>query len=345
MFDSLSLQAIRSARIVPAAIVLLCLAGPLQAKLKDFVKVDKIKKGRFDFGLWAFGDGAQSRSTTICVASSNYDDKFKDPPPVKDPPAVHEPYRFKVRDRNPPTGYYMYLDNDATNTGNARLSIQIQHRDVKDGNSWETLADDVYDSHAHKGQFNKCKNGRNSDIRITISQAELEQARAGRYRASLDAIAIGGSSGTKTARRKFRASIEISNIVRITGLADIPLGTYAGGGDINREEGFCVYSNNSTAAYEVTITSPNQDAAANFYLVNADASASIAYTLYFKDNLSPGVGRKVGTLPLSGNGNNSASDCGGADNARLSVNVLRTEMDVVPADSYSDTLTVLVAPL
>jgi len=312
------------------------------ARLADFMKVGRI--ARFNFATWAYGDGSQTLTQTICIASSNYSNAYSDPPPVKNPPAVHEPYQFKVTDGNAPTGFFVYLDSDDTNTGNAKLAIQIEHRDTKDGNTWETLVDDVYDSHAHKGQFKRCNNGDNAQIRMSITAAELEQARAGVYGGTFTGTGQGGSSGTATDSKNFNARIRVAPIVRINGLADVPLGTYSGGGDINVEESFCVYSNNDTAAYDVTITSPNQDVSGNFFLLNVAATDSVAYTLYFKDNVTAGVGTQVVTAPILGAGNNSANDCGGSDNAKISVNVLDADMSVVPADSYSDTLTVLVAP-
>jgi hypothetical protein len=332
----------RKFRSLIICLVLLVSAGSAYARLADYMKLGRIPD--YGLGIWAYGDGNQSMSMTICAASSNYNNAFKDPPPVKDPPAVHELYDYKVKDRNGPAGFFLYLDNNDANTGNAKLAVRVEHRDTKDGNSWETLADNVYDSHSHTGQFRNCKNGRNSEMRISISAAELEQARAGPYRARLEATGRGGSSGTKKSRRRFNADITVSDIVRVTGLANISLGTYTGGSDINVEESFCVYSNNDTAAYTVTITSPNQDGAGNFLMVNGAATESIAYTLYFKDNLAPGVGTQVAAPPIPGSGNNSASNCGGADNAKLSVNVLSVDMGPVSSDTYSDTLTVRVAP-
>jgi len=38
-------------------------------------------------------------------------------------------------------------------------------------------------------------------------------------------------------------------------------------------------------------------------------------------------------------------DCGGIDNARLTVTLLATDLDVATVDFYSDTITILVAPL
>ncbi len=326
-------------------LTLMILTLPVRAGVADYLNVYNIPNSQLNFGTWAYGDGMQVQTATFCLASSNYNNGFNDPPPIRNPPAVHESYRFKIRDRSAPAGFFLYLGNDDSNTGNAKLAIELEHRDIKAGNSWETLADNVYDSHAHTGQFRGCKNGKNSQLRITITAAELAQARAGNYRGRFRATGIGGSSGTKTDSDNFNARIRVADIVRISNLSNVSLGTYGGGGDINVDESFCVYSNNNTAAYDVTITSPNQDVSDNFYLVNGDVSVSIPYTLFFKDSLAPGVGTEVAAAALPGNGDNGSVDCSGGDNAKISVRVLNLDLSPVPADAYSDTLTVLVSPI
>lgn len=124
---------------------------------------------------------------------------------------------------------------------------------------------------------------------------------------------------------------------------NIDLGSWPGG-DINATETFCVYSNNASAAYNVMITSQNQDGAANFSLVNSDGSASVPYALMFNDSAGGGAGATVGGSALSGTGTNNSVDCGGADNAMLTVKIAEPDLASVPADSYNDTLTLVVSP-
>jgi len=67
--------------------------------------------------------------------------------------------------------------------------------------------------------------------------------------------------------------------------------------------------------------------------------------LYFKSDVTSGIGNQVLGTPLPGNGNNSASNCGGANNAKISVKVLSADMSSASTGSYKDTLTVLIAPI
>lgn len=308
----------------------------------DYFNLYNVPNGQLAFGNWSIGMGAQSRTATFCVASANYDNGYNDPPPVVSPPAVHENYDIKVLTRNIPPGYYMYLDNNDSNTGNARLSISFEHRDTLDGNSWETLIHDVYDSHAHDGQFKRCKNGKNSQLRVSIPVTELENARAGYYRGKFTATGIGGSSGTVVDSDNFRSDITVADIVRASGLTDIDFGIHVPGSDQVGERNFCVYANNDTASYNVTISSPNQDAGGNFFLKSPDDT--IPYDVYFKDDTTPGFGTAVGLAAINGNGSNSSSTCGGVNNAKISVSVSDSEIVPSKTGNYSDTLTVLVAP-
>jgi hypothetical protein len=324
-------------------VLLMLLSSPVLAGQVNYVHVGNIVNT--DLGVWAVGDGDQIYTEIFCTASSNYNDAYNDPPPVVAPAAVHLPYQFKLRDRNSPPGFFLYLDNDDANTGNATIEVTFEHRDTKQGSGWETLDDDVYDAHNHDGQFRNCNNGDNGELRVTLLEADLANARAGSYRGRFRMTAQGGTSGTKTESDGMRIDVEIAEAVRISAIDNVALGFWDGSGDKFAEETFCVYSNNDNADYEVTITSPNQDAGDNFFLANAGATETIPYTLQFKDDTTPGGGTTVGGTAIAGTGNNSASDCGGVDSAKLSVTVLEADLAVSVNDSYSDTVTIFVVPI
>ncbi len=325
-----------------AIIAALVLCKPAAAGQADYFNLYNVPNGQFNFGTWSIGMGDQAMIALFCVASANYNNAYNDPPPVVDPPAQHFPYDIKVATRNADPGYYMYLNNDDSNTGNARLTVTFEHRDMLEGTGWETLIHDTYVSHAHDGQFKRCKNGKNSQLRISIPQLQLQNARAGAYRGRWTATGIGGSSGTVVDSDNFRSDLVVSDIVRVSGLTDIAFGVHVPGADQVGERTFCVYANNDSALYNVTISSPNQDGGGNFFLKSPDDT--IPYSLYFKDNTSAGFGTAVGTAAINGNGNNSANDCGSVHNAKISVSV--ADADIVPSKTgnYSDTLTILVAP-
>jgi len=322
---------------------MLLYAGGAGAKQADYVDVGRTSNP--NFGTWAIGDGTQVSTQVLCTASANYDNVYLDPPPVVSPPAVHEAYQFKVTTLAAPSGYYLYLNGDDTLTGNARMAVQFEHQDTMEPASFETLVDDAYDTHVHKGQFRNCRNGDNSELRMTLTAAELQKAQAGSYSADFRAGAIGGSSGTAVSTSDFNARINVGTAAQVSGLDNIAFGLWSGTGDLTNSDTFCVYSNTAGATYNITITSPNQDASSNFFLANAGATATIPYQLQFKDDLLVGGETTVTGATLSGVGNNQVPDCGGINNARLTVTLLATDLSVATNDTYTDTITILVVPL
>jgi hypothetical protein len=320
-------------------ILLVCL--PTNARLRDFVNVERFT-GR-NLGTWSAGDGDLSWSNLKCVASSNYNNAYSDPPPSVSPPAVHEAYRLRITDTAPSAGFYLYLDDDTNNTGNARLPASFQHRDVKAGTNFETLEDGVYDSDSHTGQFKNCSNGPNSEIEMTVIEPVLENARAGRYRGRFQ-VEVEGAGG-RTHSRNLVMTLNVAEIVRVSELNNVELGNWSGSGDMSGDETFCVYSNNDAAGYSIDFSSPNQSGG-TFRLANGGATEFVGYTLEFADSVA-GVGTSVTGLAIPGSGNNSAVDCGGPGqvNAKISVTVTALDLGAATPDAYSDTLTMMVAPI
>lgn len=320
-----------------------CLAAPGGgggAKASDYVDVGLFANQ--SLGTWAIGDGDQVITQSVCTASANYSQK--NPNPSWSPTPAKEPYAFKVTDLSTPAGYYLYLNGDDTQTGNARIAVEFDHQDTLQPVGYETLSDDVYDGHYHLGQFNGCTSGNNSDLRMKLTSTNLSKAKAGTYTGTFRAGALGGSSGTATSTANFTVTITIANAVQISNLSNINLGTWGGGADKTAEGSFCVYSNTAGASYTISVTSPNQDVSSNFFLANAGATTTIPYTLQFTDNVSAPTGTTVGATPISGVGDNNTPGCGSVNNAKLIVTILATDMQTAPTDSYGDTVTLVVVP-
>jgi len=323
-------------------ILLLVLADAALARQANYARLTG--HANYNFGTWSAGDGNQSYTMMACAASSNYRDAFPDPPPTRNPPALQLNYDYKLSANSAVAGHYLFLNGDDSLTGNTRIPVQFYHQDIKVGTDNELLADDTWDLHNHTGQFRNCGNGDNSALEIVLLQDDMEMVQAGNYRAQFTASLQGGTSGTNLSTERFRVSISVSQVVQVTGLQDMDLGSWSGSGDIAVDETFCVYSNNTTAGYNISISSTYQDAGGNFRLMNTDQSAMVPYQLSFLDAVA-GTGTAVSTAALSGQGSNTSSNCAGADNAKLSILVTAADMQAVPGDAYSDTITLVVAPL
>ncbi|MDC0359040.1 hypothetical protein OAO01_09510, partial [Oligoflexia bacterium] len=138
-------------------------------------------------------------------------------------------------------------------------------------------------------------------------------------------------------------SVTIPDLIRITGMADIALGTYSGVGDLNGNEDVCIYTNLAAGTYVVTATG---DGAANAFTIT-DGSNTIAYNTYFNDQAGTTgeVQLTTGTQSAQQSGANTVSlTCGGGDTGNYHVEVLAANMSLVPSGAYSGTLTLVVEP-
>lgn len=307
------------------------------AKEADFLQVRAIAD--VDFGIWVQA-GSISTQSISCIASASDDS------PNPRSSAARKNYQVKIENITDANNYYLYLDGDTANTDNRRVAISFSHRDILNGNSYESLIQNSFESHLHIGQYKNCvSNGDNSEIRIDISASELSGKVSGSYNGSFRLTALGGASGTQSDNIVFNVFLQIqgSAEVQISGLDDLFLGAHSGSGNINAQESFCIYSSAFNGNYSLEISSTNQDSNGNFYLDGASLG-KIPYGLAFIDSGIQGGGTTVGNSSLTGSGNTISQDCGGSNNATLSLSINETALQAAESGNYQDTLILLVQP-
>jgi len=308
------------------------------AKEADFLRVGVIAD--VDFGIWAQA-GSISTQSLSCIASAS-----DDSPNPRTRSAERKNYQVKIENILDASTFFLYLDGDTANTGNRRVAISFSHRDILNGNSYESLIQNSFESHLHIGQYKNCiSNGDNSEIRIDISASELSGKVSGSYNGSFRLTALGGASGTQSDSIVFNVFLQIqgSAEVQISGLDDLSLGTHSGSGNINAQESFCIYSSAFNGNYSIEISSINQDSNGNFHLDGASLG-KIPYDLAFIDSGIQGGGTTVGNSSLTGIGNTINQDCGGSNNATLSLSINETALQAAESGNYQDTLILLVQP-
>ncbi|RJF87810.1 hypothetical protein D3874_12895 [Oleomonas cavernae] len=133
------------------------------------------------------------------------------------------------------------------------------------------------------------------------------------------------------------------NLVRISALDDINLGTFsgtalAGGDDV------CIFSN--TGGYNVTASGDGTGSA--FELTGFSTGDAVPYNVQWATTAgaTSGTALTAGT-PLTGLGGSFTNPTcrGGAQlNARVLVDVTEAVLSEAPADNYTGTLTLLVEP-
>lgn len=131
----------------------------------------------------------------------------------------------------------------------------------------------------------------------------------------------------------------VPNLARISRLDDINLGTWSGA-DLNGSDQFCVFS--STRSYTITATSSNGTAA--LFRLKDGGTNYIPYTVTWTDSAPTSLPllNAIASTPFATNA--TSTNCGGADNTTVTVNVPSAAIGAAPAGAYSDTLTLLVTP-
>lgn len=312
--------------------LLLCLHLPASAK--DQVGVGNINN--VNFGTWS-NSGNLSITVDHCVLSANT--KEKKPKPSDST----VPYNAKIRNRQQNDGFYLYLDGQKNAIGNERILISFSHRDLLAPSIGETLTNDQYDFENHNGQFRDCPLGNNSEISIDISGGELSSKVNGVYEGRFEFRARNNDDEDR-ANFDVEITVQRGPEVRISNLDTVNFGQHSGLGNLQFDERLCVYSNSASGSYRLSVGAPNQDAGGNFYLADSLSGGLIPLTVLFGD-----TGTGSGTLSMTNNyfsgiGDSGTEDCGGSDNATLSLSMTEADLQAAKTGNYSETLIILVEP-
>ena len=165
---------------------------------------------------------------------------------------------------------------------------------------------------------------------------------AGGIAAMIAANGFAATQGTTgaTSTGDLDISLTILDEIRISGLQDITLGTFAGT-DLGGASPVCVYRS-GTGNYNLTATG---DGAGSAFELDDGGTNTVAYTVTYDDGSGP-TGLTSGITLTGQTGGDPASDtCAGTgQNGQVVVNVLATDMAALPAAAYNGTLTLVVAP-
>lgn len=147
--------------------------------------------------------------------------------------------------------------------------------------------------------------------------------------------AVDGSTATAvppaqaTSSGNLLVSLSVPNIVRISNLNDILLGTYAGV-DMSGSDAVCVYRN-ITGNYRITADSTN---GAGAYQLKNGASV-IPYAVTWNGSAMTENTAMTGLTGAS----TTSTTCGGGTNATVAVSVLATDIEAATVTgTHSDTL-------
>lgn len=154
-------------------------------------------------------------------------------------------------------------------------------------------------------------------------------------------MAFAANDGTlgSTSTGDTDVSITIGDVVQVSVEQDVAL-TYTPGSDSTGATGLCIYRN-SDADVDVTLSSSNEDSGV-FRM--SDGTNFIAYTVDLSGGTTALTDVASSFLNTISDEDNSSSSCSGSYSHDLDVTVTAADLDAAQAGSYTDTVTILVAP-
>lgn len=141
-------------------------------------------------------------------------------------------------------------------------------------------------------------------------------------------------------------SVTIPALVEISGLSDITFTPTNFGSPVTGSTTACIYTNviSPLGSYYVTASS-NNVSAGQFRVTNG--TNFIVYNAYWNPassaTQSVSLTSGVKTAQQSG-GNSSSLTCSGTPNANFNISLSNSEVEGVPAATYTDTVTLVISP-
>lgn len=145
-----------------------------------------------------------------------------------------------------------------------------------------------------------------------------------------------GSTSTGTSS----LSATVTDLVQITDVADITLTAATAADPLAGNDSVCVYSNASGNLYEVTASSAN--GSGSFEL--SDGSNTMVYTVNWTDSASSQVALTEGAQTSSNLAGSASTSCADTKTSSVALSVPAATWTTSPAGTYTDTLTLVVAP-
>lgn len=273
--------------------------------------------GSLDLGTWDPSLGPISTTTDFCVTSTQGGGNPRDYDAQLDQFTATTPFELiSLSDPNEVLPTTVYFQADPT--------------------PLELLTPGVATARDKDGQP-ACTGYNNAHLRFDINVLDLSQAAAGSYRASFTA-AFRNNNGGGVTTVNFDVDLVIPEMIRISDLNDIPLGTFDGVNDLIASDDICVYRNNAAATYMVTASGSG----GSFDVDNG--IDVIPYQVEYDD--SNGFVVLTDSAPAAmANADSTRLDCGGTPVATVRITMGAIDMSGASPGLYTDTLTLTVAPI
>jgi len=140
--------------------------------------------------------------------------------------------------------------------------------------------------------------------------------------------------------------VNVSADVRLSGLEAINFGTWSGGGNVDNNDRACAYRSDGNHKYKVTFTDDSTVTPGVFHLENVAKTAALPMLVKWKN--TPVDGGGVITYGVEKNTKNAdiidALCATNGDSANLKTKIFSTDLEGMPAGTYSAEISVQMEP-
>lgn len=285
---------------------------------------DAWNNSNFDMGVWE-GSQLNPLNKNFCLESST----------IKTGLAwsIAQDYRVKIQNDN---GNSFSLKNASGQS----LAFEVSFTNQNNNQNF-SLTHNVFTPNT-SGSNTPCTSN-NANLTFNISNTNLFSVPSGTYTGNFTFEARGGFWGLGTKQKNFTLSTTLNNVIRVSSIDDFIFGTHTGlaATSPSLTDDICVYRN-SNGNYQVTA---NGDGVGGAFTLSNGIN-SIAYSAQWSDGTGFKPLQANTSLNNQGNVFNNNIDCnaGGANNARLKIDINNSELQSVTAGSYQGVITIMVAP-
>lgn len=166
----------------------------------------------------------------------------------------------------------------------------------------------------------------------------------GGFTVSGSALAATQGSMGATSQGDIQISAGVPDLVKISYLDDLSLGTFSGTGDLTGSDDVCVFSNNG--GYNIDAAGSGTGNA--FELTGGSTGSTVPYSVEWGNTAGAASGSAVtpstGLTGVTGSFTTPSCQGGSSLNATLMVRISEADLSGAAADTYTGTLTLTVSP-
>ncbi|MFK7732409.1 MAG: hypothetical protein AB8B48_12390 [Pseudomonadales bacterium] len=266
-------------------------------------------------GVWS-GSGGLMGSDNYCLVS-------------KQSATSTRPVRYDVAAYGPDDGAGNFVLLNASD--NSQLPIQL----TWNGNTGSYVMTDYnvtrFLTPQQNGAINCGQAAANISITIEALAGDLASARAGTYSGTFEIDALQSQNPRRYVIDSY--TVTIPELVQISGLDDIDLGVFNGGGDAVGSDQLCIFRN---GAADYALRASGGLNATDPFVLNSGGN-SVDYSVAFREGSGSFTARTPGQL-LNGLSGSPVQNCGGGSNAEIEVRVSQAQMMASPPGTYTGVL-------